>query len=209
MASWLLESAPYPKEIEGLRQEIDLTKRDSHIMTPHRAISRGFNHSIGLIEISLKRKYSGKGYISLKQLPNLPRGIINTINEKYIILLGYKSLRDKKDIWIVDLDNRKSYKSFIKLPQSICRNFYDACTMKNEIKTKLLTFGYINEIWKLPQFQDIQSLPFYLITLIQKWVPSLEYVHLIGKNKDMHQEHWTISVNEILKCDTECNSSNL
>ena len=77
--------------------------------------------------------------------------------------------------------------------------------MKNEIETKLLTFGYINQIWKSPEFQDIQSLPSYLITLIQQWVPCLEYVHLIGKNEDMHQQHWTISMDEILKCDSDCN----
>ena len=206
MVSWTLQSSQYPKDTQDLHQEIDLEKRDTHILTTRRPFHVSFsNITVGLIELPLKSRRFPKGCIILKQLPDLPRTMIKTADEKYLILLGYKYFRYKKDIWIVDLDTRKYYKSLVKLPKSIHRNFNGACTIKNEIKTKSLTFGYINQIWKSQQYDDIAPLPSYLITLIQKWFGCLEYVHLIGKNKDMQQQHWTVRVNQILKRDIDCN----
>ena len=103
-----------------------------------------------------------------------------TSDERYLFLMGGIETSTQEftnNILVLDFKTMRFTKSYVKLPM----RRIEVNVHRDSMTENVLTFGYINQIWKSPEFQDIQSLPSYLITLIQQWVPCLEYVHLIGK----------------------------
>ena len=81
-------------------------------------------------------------------------------------------------------------KSTIKTPSKRFTSWID----QNEHHDKLLVFGYINKLWKLPKYANIQTLPYYLINLIAKWV-CFEDIHLMA----VDSQHWKINIAASIK----------
>ena len=98
-------------------------------------------------------------------------------------------------IFIYDFRMRKFMKSSIETPsENIGYRFNTSIITKNEFAEELLVFGYVNKVFKGKKFTNVQQLPFYLITLIGKWI-SIEYVHFLSNRSS---KHWRINVDSII-----------
>ena len=79
-------------------------------------------------------------------------------------------------------------------------NCYDAK------KEEIATFAYIEGLFKLAKYKDLQPLPKYIIVLISRWV-HFDIIHLIQRwdaRSDIAQrkkiaKHWTMKLDDILQ----------
>ena len=97
----------------------------------------------------------------------------------------------------MDRKANKLFKHTIETPNSWSGPWL-GMTTKNDKNDDLLTFGYVNRCYKMPDFKGVQVLPFYLIKLIKEWV-CFETLHLLQLNKDWSWTDWTIDVDIILR----------
>ena len=87
-------------------------------------------------------------------------------------------------------------KSDIKTP-TIARA--TAIITRDDERDSLLTFGFVNQCYKMEEFGDVQALPFYIIKLMEKWV-CFEMIHVIQLlTNDLPVVHWTMDVDKIIE----------
>ena len=119
-----------------------------------------------------------------------------TSDERYLLSMGgFDRSTDEltNNISVLDFKTMILMESYVKLPiRRITVNVH-----RDRITENLLTFGYINQLWKFSEYSDMAPLPFYLMKLIEQWI-HFEYVHIIGTRANKSR-HWKINVDEILK----------
>ena len=114
-------------------------------------------------------------------------GVIMTRDEKYAIIFGGQRC-DMIDIF--DINKRVVYQSNIKCPQE---REYRAMLTDNVEKNNVIIHGYLKNVWKNKEFNNLDQLPLELIILITTFYAN-EYVHLMRLNG----EHWRMSLSELL-----------
>ena len=182
-------------------------------LSPHSVTMKGRN---SIITMGTKREQSGKAVFSLieysltknqwiewdiKGLNNYLAKIVKTKNEQYLILFGgwnVEKCEYSKQIYVLDLKMKILRKSSIRLP---LRFVFCSICEKTEI-ANLLVFGYVNQLWQTEEYLYIQSLPFYLIKLIEKWI-CFQYIHLVGQLQ-LNCRHWIMNVDDIIKSAQDC-----
>ena len=119
-----------------------------------------------------------------------------TSDERYLFLMGGVETSTQEftnNISVLDFKTMILTKSYVKLPmRRITVNVH-----RDSITENLLTFGYINQLWKFSEYSDMAFLSFYLMKLIESWI-HFEYAHIIGTRANKSR-HWKINVDEILK----------
>ena len=129
-------------------------------------------------------------------------GIISSIDEKYIIIIGgnrdngrrYNIWNQTDDIWIFDIKNNKFIKSKIKCPS---KEKFKAVSVVNQNYLSLLTFGYIHNLEKQIVFFNI--IPLEIIELIYSMVRS-KTIYIMEAD-GMPGAHWKIDINHLLADD--------
>ena len=91
-------------------------------------------------------------------------GCVSTKNDRYVILLG--GYGNDQSIYIYDVKHNVFKKSKIKCQQ---RGEFNALITNDMDRNNLLTFGYINNCYKLDNFSNVQLLPLYLIKIVAKY----------------------------------------
>ena len=115
-----------------------------------------------------------------------------TNDQRYMIIFcGFVQRASK--IFIYSLEESKLMKSKIIPPSYI---FYSASiAIRNKLSEEFLVFGYVNQLFKLSNFKNVQKLPIYLIKFITNWI-SMECIHYINSRE---LKHWKISIDAILE----------
>lgn len=122
-----------------------------------------------------------------------PVDIIATKNKQYLILFSLYSFVG--NIFLYNIRNKKLIKTDIKIPDDCLYLAIDS----NKNRDDLLVFGYVQELFKSPEYQTIPLLPYYLIKLIGKWI-SFENIHLTGVQEDeLITVHWKINIDKIFQ----------
>eukprot|EP01084_Bolivina_argentea_P168783 292614_1 len=118
-----------------------------------------------------------------------------TYDERYILNF------ECPDIHVIDLKLKKCFKSNIVAPFSVgwCSNYnYGAVIIKNNVRTELITFGFVRKCWDEYEIGLDIFPPKYIVKLIQLWLV-YEDVHLLYDNKhENHLCHWKMSVENII-----------
>ena len=138
-------------------------------------------------------------------------GIVATRYDRYIIFLGGRckelyNLKDpfSDDIFVFNTETLKFRKSNVKCPKKA--SYYAVIT--NDIDgDDLLTFGYVNNCYKSPTFNHLQSLSFDVVQLIAKWVCN-QTIYLIQDGETEKdgiwdqwesENHWKMDADDILQ----------
>eukprot|EP01084_Bolivina_argentea_P149800 261653_1 len=124
--------------------------------------------------------------------------VVSTRFDQYIIILGgwIDGLDASDDIYIFDIKHAKLMKSKMKCHFG---GYTKGIITDNTYNDELLTFGFVNSIFKTDAFYDIQPLPHYLIQLISTWVCN-QHIHIIQNNSQTggaEAEHCRINVDDI------------
>eukprot|EP01084_Bolivina_argentea_P111923 199636_1 len=125
-------------------------------------------------------------------------GCVVSRNQKYVILLG----GDYTDtIYVLDVATMKFRKSSIICPEKACVH---AINMYDAEKDMLLTFGYIRNIFNLPQCNAMSFPPIYLINIISSYY-SNEWIFVttivkanLNHESKINGRHWKIKLDDIL-----------
>ena len=122
--------------------------------------------------------------------------VVCTKNEQHIVFLGgYVIGSGWTDIIsIYDFKINKFRQCSVKCPK---KTRFEAVMVNNSENDELLTFGFVNKCFRSSQFNDIQALPYYLITLIGNWVCS-EFIHIVNTDHN-GGNHWKINVEAIMQ----------
>ncbi len=124
--------------------------------------------------------------------------IICTKNEQFIICLGGCDdyIFANNNIMIYDFKTNKFSESAVQLPK---KENVVSVMINKEIKDELLTFGFVNDCYRLQQFKSIPLMPYYIIKCVSSFICN-EFIHIIGKLKETSAEtHWKINVDCVLK----------
>eukprot|EP01084_Bolivina_argentea_P017119 31973_1 len=115
-------------------------------------------------------------------------------NEQFVIINGNNS-SDKCTINILDLKQMVIRESKVNIPMCDETRVLQPVIINDDNMDELCVFGYVHKLWKLPQFTNMQQIPFYLIKLIKCWY-SNEIIHIFNTSGP---GHWAINLDEILK----------
>ena len=139
---------------------------------------------------------------------SLTGSAVLTKDERYVIIFSNQTDRSRHTnyipltyvtnaIFIYDFRMRKFMKSKIELPTEVGISYRNSLsiTTRNKFAEELLVFGFVNRVYKLNRFKNVQKLPVYLIKFIGKWI-SIEYVHFIS---EVSRKHWRICVDAIIE----------
>ena len=136
-----------------------------------------------------------------------------TANENYVIIAGgyylannkknhikYKILNNDK-IYVLDIKNNnnnkyKLFKSTIKCPLSGNNNI---CRLGGEINNELLVIGWIRNLFKIKQFNNLIIPPMHIMKMIKNWYDQ-EMIHWLWKGQyiDQKYQHYAINCKYIL-----------
>ena len=140
-----------------------------------------------------------KQWIEWTWTPSLRLGpsVVCTKNGRYIISFAstFASIYPHEvsgRIIIYDLIEQQRIESPLRFPAS---RDVQAITVGDPQRDELVTFGFVNQTYKRPEFRHMKVPPRYLIQMIGKWHNS-EYIHLMSVRGG--KEQWRIPVAEIL-----------
>eukprot|EP01084_Bolivina_argentea_P264730 448535_1 len=123
-------------------------------------------------------------------------GLVKLKNERYVIQFGgeiwFGFVDCLDDIFIYDTRKHLFIKSKIKCPSK--GKFYGIITNDSKYD-EILCFGFVNYCYKGNNFKNMQSLPFYLIKLINGYFCH-EELHLFQR---AGIGHWKINIDHILQ----------
>ena len=129
----------------------------------------------------------------IQQFPQIEGPIVGTETEDYLFCVN----RHLKDIYVIDVNQRKCRKSAIRLPKTLAclDGFVISSNHSNDI---LLVFGYMNDIWKCKIYSNVPLFPEYLIRLISNFL-YFESLQVIGRNWYSDEANYlTINIDEIV-----------
>eukprot|EP01084_Bolivina_argentea_P129217 228244_1 len=128
--------------------------------------------------------------------------IVSTKNQKYVIFFGgYYDNLSRNGGWtnlieILDVKNDVIKQSVIKCPIT---KILQAVLTSNDEMDEMLTFGFVNHCFKLPQLSQTQLLDYYLQKIIANYV-CFEQIHIFDVNYSTStRSHWTINVDQIIQ----------
>ena len=171
---------------------------EKKLLSPHLAQSKsiittmynGNNKTVSVVE------YKNNKWIDL-DIKNCDDSFASHIIESsagdYIIFVGGMNITTYAmipSIFVYDVKYKKLMKSDI--PTAETESFTGLVLTRNKDNEDVLTFGFVRDCYKMKQLRNTQSVPFYLIKFIGKWI-CYEIVHMIG-----HERHWTIDMDEIV-----------
>ena len=124
-------------------------------------------------------------------------GCTKILCNQYIILFGgYNHTGLLIDnIWIYSILNKTFKESKLKCPQ---RGKFKAFTINDKNQEKIVTHGFIRDVWTEYNMNDQLFPPKYLINIIQKYYIN-EFIHLFDESDTGIGKHWRIDVFEIFK----------
>ena len=139
--------------------------------------------------------------------------IVATFDDNFVFIIQGKCSigidinkfnKQTPSIYVFDTKNNTCKKCHVEFPIFVddinMFNGFQGIMIRNKIKDELLTFGFVNNCFKLNEFTNVQILPHYLIDLIVKYI-IMEYIHIFSIYKvdiNGHHEHWKISVDDLL-----------
>lgn len=106
---------------------------------------------------------------------------------------NYTGLYKTDLIIIYDLIKNKIYQSKRKCP---FKGEMHAICMRSKYRENLLLFGFINELYKNPEWNNIVHLPLYLKKYIATFI-IIEHLHILGLNNNIGK-HFKINVDDII-----------
>ena len=176
---------------------VDLEHPVLRVKTRNSMIATG---SVGNGTELLEYSFTNRDWVNYSDLGCINWGsqLAMTSNERYLLLMGGVDTSTSrynftKNILVLDFKTMILRESRVKLPMRRIK----VSVHRDRITENLLTFGYINQLWKFSEYSDMAFLPFYLMKLIEQWI-HFEYVHIIGTRANKSR-HWKINVDEILK----------
>ena len=139
-------------------------------------------------EFSFKSRKWNKLNAKIPSSKLLGRGLIKTRNERFCILLGGNG---SDTIWIYDVKNKSFRKSNVQCP---AKKKVHAAIIDDPESDNLLTFGFVHDLYKEEEFDDVQKMPSDLVQLIGHWI-SRQTVYLMEYGSG---QHWKINLDHIL-----------
>lgn len=133
---------------------------------------------------------------------NVIGGVVISEDERYVIFFGGErrweranmmvSLKTVRTIIICDLKTGIIRESALRCPLN---GYFRGIMMNDPQRDELMTFGFVNRMFRMKALQNVQPLPRYLVQMIGHFVAS-ESIHLASKNGG----HWKVELDDILKC---------
>ena len=129
--------------------------------------------------------------------------VMATTKEDYLIFYHGYNVKDSKNhkyIFVYDVRNNILKRSNIEAPSA---SSISGAVTRNYKQENLLTFGFINQCYKMLQYQNVTPMPFYLIKLIEKWVcyETIHFVELVQDNNHHTIQkviHWVMDMDKII-----------
>lgn len=119
-------------------------------------------------------------------------GCVPILNEEYVALFGGgDDVEVDDDIFIFSVQNKTFEQSKIKCP--LAANFR-AFAFNDRKKDKIITFGYMRDVWKQCKINDIFFPPEYLVKIIYGYYWN-EFVHLFTND---NADHYIIDILALL-----------
>ncbi len=114
-----------------------------------------------------------------------------TGDQRYILNFG------NQHIYVIDLMGKKCFESKIVAP---CEQWYDVVIIKNNLRSELITFGFVRKCWNEYGIGLDIFPPQYIVRLIQLWVLH-EDIHIMydhGNKNYLYRYHRKMNVAHII-----------
>ena len=111
--------------------------------------------------------------------------MVHTKNCQYLLLIPQTG-----NIWMIDMKTEVLTETRIKVP--LVGSVFKVIVMKCKEMDQQLCYAFVNVLYRKEEYQNLQSLPNYLLKLINTFV-SIETLHLLS-----NRGHWKICIDAIL-----------
>ena len=124
-----------------------------------------------------------------------------TQNEEYIIISGGHTNKECNDcIYVIDIRNDKNYRieqlHGIRVPK--LQTAHNIFSFRGGIKQQLLINGFVRNLFKLSEFQDLLFPPNDILQIVYNWY-CVEEIHWIETGETNGNDHFTVELSHIIE----------